>query len=138
MNSSIAWLKTRSSTTKILLHVVFVVKYRRKALSDKMLLEIENIFSESLKAKNCLLLEFNGEADHVHFLVQISPTVCISDLVKLMKGRSSRLVREKYRIALRPTLWGKHLWSPSYCIVSCGGASIDTIRAYIENQDRPS
>jgi putative transposase len=138
MISNISWLKTRSSTSKIILHIVFVVKYRRKALSNRMLKDIERIFIEKPATINCHILEFNGESDHVHFLIQIPPTVCINELVKNLKGYSSRILRESYHNELVRFLWGKYLWAPSYCVVSCGGASIATIRAYIESQDRPS
>ena len=138
MNSNISWLTTRASKSKQLIHLVFVTKYRRPVLTDTILNSCGSIFDEQCKRHNAELHEFNGECDHVHILVQIPPTLPTSSLVKALKGNSSRQLRMQYWHQIKHYLWGKHLWSPSYCVVSCGGASIDTIREYIENQDRPT
>jgi putative transposase len=83
------------------------------------------------------LLNFNGEDDHVHLLVEYPPKLAVSILVNSLKGVSSRLLRRDmpqltYTKALR---W--HLWSPSWFGVSCGGAPIEKIREYIDNQRTP-
>lgn len=84
------------------------------------------------------LLNFNGEDDHVHLLVDYPPKVALSCLVNSLKGVSSRLLRRDmpelaYTKALR---W--HLWSPSWFGVSCGGAPLEVIKAYIDGQRRPA
>lgn len=138
MNSNIAWLTTRASKSKQLIHLVFVTKYRRPVLTEKMLRRCEAIFEEQCRKQNALLHEFNGENDHVHILVQIPPTISLSLLVKSLKGNASLQLRKQFWPEIKRYLWGKHFWSSSYCAVSCGGASIDNIRKYIENQDRPT
>ena len=80
------------------------------------------------------LVEFEGEKDHVHLLVNYVPTVSVSKLVNSLKGVSSRMIRKKYYPTIREHLWGNALWSPSYFASSCGGAPISIIRKYIENQ----
>lgn len=138
MNSNISWLTTRASKSKQLIHLVFVTKYRRPVLTEKMLRRCEVIFEEQCIKQNALLHEFNGERDHVHILVQIPPTISLSLLVKSLKGNASFQLRKQFWSETKRYLWGKYFWSSSYCAVSCGGASIDTIRKYIENQDRPT
>ena len=82
------------------------------------------------------LKEFNGEGDHVHLVVNYPPKYSVSALVNSLKGVSSRLLRTEYQ-NLRGKYWKGVLWSPSYFAGSCGGASLDILKSYIENQNRP-
>jgi putative transposase len=84
------------------------------------------------------LVEFDGEEDHVHLLVNYPPKVAVSKLVNSLKGVSSHLIRKKNYPSIRKKLWGEALWSPSYFAGSCGGAPISIIRQYIEQQQTPS
>lgn len=84
------------------------------------------------------LVEFEGEDDHVDLLVEYPPKVAVSHLVNSLKGVSSRLVRKLNDPKIKTKLWGGSLWSPSYFAGSCGGASIDQIRQFIEQQRRPT
>lgn len=80
------------------------------------------------------LVELNGEDDHVHLLVEYPATVALSRLVNSLKGVSSRMLGAKEFPEVQRRLWGGHLWSPSYFAVSCGGAPIEIVRQYIEDQ----
>ena len=83
------------------------------------------------------LVEFNGEHDHVHLLVNYPPKVALSKLVASLKGVSSRLLRQQFG-DFHPWLKQRGvLWSPSYFTSSCGGAPIDILRQYIEDQQTP-
>ena len=83
------------------------------------------------------LVEFNGEADHVHLLVAYPPTLAISVLVQRLKGRTAYAVRREFTGAcVRASMRG-HLRSPSYFAVSCGGAPLSIIKQYIDGQARP-
>lgn len=83
------------------------------------------------------LVEFNGEEDHVHLLIHYPPTVQLSRLVNSLKGVSARLIRKEFPDHLNHTLWGSHLWSPSYFVASAGGAPLSIIKDYITHQKRP-
>ena len=119
-------------------HLVFVTKYRRKAFTKAILQELKTIFSNICGDFNAQLIEFDGEEDHVHLLVNYPPTIAISKLVNSLKGVSSRLLRKKKHPTIEKALWGNHLWSPSYFAGSCGGAPLEIIRQYIELQKTPS
>lgn len=138
MNSIISWRSTRSSKSKNVLHLVFVTKYRRHVFDSEMLTFCEDLMRDVCASNHVVLHEFNGEGDHVHLMVQIPPTVAIAIIVKKLKGSTSRHLRKRFWEKIKPYLWGNHFWSPSYCCVSCGGATIEKIREYIESQDRPS
>ena len=83
------------------------------------------------------LVEFDGEDDHVHLLVNYPPKVALSALVNSLKGVSSRMIRKKNYPSVRRKLWGGALWSPSCFAASCGGAPIEIVRQYIEQQRTP-
>jgi len=108
-------------------HLVFVTKYRRGALTDPILTRCAQIMSEVCVDFGAELREFNGEDDHVHLLVHYPPTVEISKLVNSLKGVSSRLLRKEFWPHLRKHLWGDRLWSPSYFSASCGGAPLKVV-----------
>ncbi len=83
------------------------------------------------------LVEFEGERDHVHLLVQYPPKLALSKLVNSLKGVSSRVLRKQFKKDIEKYYWKGVLWSPSYFAGSCGGAPIDIVRKYIENQKSP-
>ena len=118
------------------IHIVFVVKYRRKIFEKHAFSLSEKIFADTCDRLECKLVEFGGEGDHVHLLVSLSPKVAICKLVGRLKGCSSYVLRKTMRKEISSRLWGKHLWSPSYCVVSCGGASLDVVKSYVANQGK--
>ena len=118
-------------------HLVFVAKYRRKVFTKEILDDMRQIFESVCTNFEAQLVEFDGENDHVHLLVNYPPKVSISRLVSSLKGVSSRMIRQKNYPSIREKLWGSALWSPSYFAGSCGGAPISIIRQYIEQQNTP-
>jgi putative transposase len=127
----------RHCTFLMHVHLVFVTKYRREVFTKQILDELHPIFSSICKDFAANLVEFNGEEDHVHLLVNYPPKVAVSKLVNSLKGASSYLLRKKNYPSIRNKLWGNALWSPSYFAGSCGGAPIAVIRQYIEQQRHP-
>ena len=118
-------------------HLVFVTKYRRDVFTREILHELEAVFASVCRDFGATLVEFDGEDDHVHLLVNYPPSVSVSSLVNSLKGVSSRMIRKKSFPDIRKKLWEGHLWSPSYFAGSCGGAPISVIRQYIEQQKTP-
>ena len=118
-------------------HLVFVAKYRKRIFTAAVLQDLEAIFTSVCKDFEAELVEFNGEGDHVHLLVQYPPKVAVSRLVNSLKGVSSRMIRQKGHACVERALWRKQLWSPSYFAGSCGGAPLSIVRQYIEAQNSP-
>ena len=114
-------------------HLVFITKYRRDGLSDLAIQDLRHIFAEVCNDFKAQLIECDGEDDHGHPLINCPPKVRLSKLVNSLKGVSSRRLR-----TFRPEITGRYrkgmLWSPSYFAASCGGAPLDIIRKYVENQ----
>lgn len=118
-------------------HLVFVTKYRRDVFTKDILEDLRPIFASVCADFDSELVEFDGEHDHVHLLVNYPPKVAVSHLVNSLKGVSSRMIRKMNYPSIRQKLWGGALWSPSYFAGSCGGAPIAVIRQYIEQQKTP-
>lgn len=118
-------------------HLVFVTKHRRGFLTDEMLTSCQDVMRNVCTDFESQLVEFNGERDHVHLLVEYPPKVQVSKLVNSLKGVSARRLRDEYREWVNRHSMNGHLWSPSYFAASCGGAPISIIRQYIEQQQRP-
>ena len=118
-------------------HLVFLTKYRREVFTKAILEDMRAIFVSVCTDFEAELVEFDGEDDHVHLLVNYPPKVAVSKLVNSLKGVSSYLIRKKKHPSIFKKLWGGALWSPSYFAGSCGGAPIAIIRQYIEQQQTP-
>jgi len=116
---------------KLSVHLVFVTKYRRKAITARVFEVMLTAFREVCAAAECDLVENGYEPDHAHLLIAYPPKVSLATLVQALKGLSSRRVRKRRFPEVTSTLWGRAFWSPSYCAVSCGGAPLATVKAYV-------
>jgi putative transposase len=125
--------RERHSVSSLQLHLVCVAKYRRSVFSDEGLKNIEATFNTVSEKMGFEIREFNGEANHIHALIEYPPKLAVSKLVNHLKGASSR----NYRSAGFRCPSEKALWSPSYFVMSVGGAPIEVLRQYIESQARP-
>jgi len=112
-------------------HVVWCPKYRRKVLIEQIAKRLEQIIREVCKEHQAEVLSVEIMPDHVHLLVEVDPQFGIHRLVKLVKGRSSRYLRQEY-----PSLTTRlpTLWTNSYFVSTVGGAPLSVIKQYIEKQ----
>lgn len=128
--------KNRHSIYNLKFHLVVVTKYRHKCITPEILEDLKSISNDFLNKKGGSILEMNGEEDHIHILFEIPPQVELASMVCSLKTVTSRLIRKKYSDYLKKFYWEPVFWSRSYCILSTGGATIETIRKYIENQGK--
>ena len=112
-------------------HVVWCPKYRRRVLVNGVDERLKDIIREVCAEIHADLIEMEVMPDHVHLLVEVDPQYGIHRAVRLIKGRSSRLLRGEY-----PWLKSRlpTLWTNSYFVSTVGGAPLKTVRQYIENQ----
>ncbi len=137
MSHTQALQRNSNAVYRLVYHLVLVTKYRRKVLTGPMLDRAAAILASLCKAWGGQLLECSGEVDHVHALLDVPPKVRPSDITNNIKTVLSRRLRSEFP-SLRAAYRGKPvLWSPSYCIISAGGAPIEILRQYVENQKRP-
>jgi putative transposase len=117
--------------------LVFVTKFRHKVFADRHLKRLEEIMRDVCADFECEMVEFNGENNHVHLLVNFPPKVAIARLVNSLKGVSSRRMRQEFPDLVRHYYRANKLWSGSYFAGSVGGAPLTVLRQYIEQQNRP-
>lgn len=82
---------------KITYHLVLVTKYRNKVITQAIMRDLRDIFAQTAVSWGCTLIEFNGESDHVHLLIETHPNMRISNFVNNLKTVSSRLIRKQYK-----------------------------------------
>lgn len=83
------------------------------------------------------IIAAEADGDHLHLMIYYPPNLNLSQIVKRLKGASSRQIRQRMLPEIASKLWGKAFWSPSYFVVSCGGAPLDVIKSYVEQQQNP-
>ncbi|HBL13542.1 MAG TPA: IS200/IS605 family transposase [Cyanobacteria bacterium UBA11162] len=126
--------RERHSVTDLKIHLVCVTKYRKSVFTAKSLEVIKKSFIEVSEKMDFRVLEFNGESNHVHALIEFPPKLSVSQIVNALKGVSSR----RYGQAGYKKPHKEALWSPSYFSVSVGGAPLEVLKQYIQNQEKPS
>ena len=112
-------------------HIVWCPKYRRKVLIEGVETPLKEILLDVATEFKSELIEMEVMPDHVHLLVECDPQFGIAKLIRYMKGRSSRYLRQEF-----PWLKSRlpTLWTNSYFISTVGGAPISVVKQYIENQ----
>lgn len=112
-------------------HVVSCPKDRRRVLGGRIEARLKEIIREVVAEKGAWLVELEVMPDHVHLPVEIDPQFGVHRLVKAIKGRSSRVLREEF-----PTLKSRlpTLWTNSYFVATVGGAPLEVVKKYVENQ----
>jgi putative transposase len=125
--------KNRHAAFNLHVHLVFITKYRKKVLGELHHEYFSECAAEVCRRFNAELKECNGEAVHIHMLIQYPPTVQLSKLVNNLKSVTSRRMRGGF-IDLRAAYSKPVLWSRSYFASPCGGAPLDIIKQYIQNQ----
>ena len=121
----------------IKVHIVFVTKYRHPVIHGEIEREIVNICQSICNKNDCILEEAKadlGSNDHIHLLIDLAPKVSLSKLCNVLKTVTSREVRKHYAEELKPYYWKPVFWKRGFSAVSAGGASLDVLKDYIENQ----
>lgn len=119
------------------IHLVLVTKYREKVIHRAMLTRLQEIFAATCQKWRSTLTDFNGEENHVHLLISYPPDVEVSKLVNNLKTVSSRLIRKEFADEINPIYKKPVFWSGAYFVASCGGVTVDQLKAYVEQQDSP-
>lgn len=112
-------------------HIIFCPKYRRKVLVGEVEARLKEIVNEVAKALMVDIIEMETDKDYIYILAGVHPQLGVNTFVKKVKGRSSRLLRAEFP-SLKTRL--PTLWTNSYFVSTVGGAPLETIKQYIENQ----
>ena len=121
------------SVFSIHFHLILVVKYRKKVIDERISERLKEIFEYIQDNYNIVLEEWNHDIDHFHVLFRSEPNSNISKFINAYKSASSRLIKKEYP-SIKSRLYKEAFWSQSFCLISTGGANIETIKKYIESQ----
>jgi putative transposase len=118
-------------------HIVLTTKYRRRVISPEILARMGKILASVCEKWGVEILEFNGEADHVHLLMRYYPQMQLSKFVNNIKTVTSRMLKKEFPAHIKKFYWGTDaFWNSSYFVASCGGVTVETLRRYVENQEQ--
>jgi len=112
-------------------HVVWCPKYRREVIVGDVDARLQQIVREVCAEHDAPIVELETMPDHVHLLVSCDPQFGIHRLIKAVKGRTSRLLRQEFG-SLRSRL--PAVWTNSYFVATVGGATLEVVKRYVENQ----
>jgi putative transposase len=129
-----SYRRGRHSVTDLKTHLVCLTKERQDLLTDASLKVLEEAFRTVALKMDFQVLEFNGEEDHIHAMIEYPPKLSISEIVNALKGVSSRRFGQA---GFRKPHNEEALWSPSYFAVSVGAAPIEVLKRYIQDPSRP-
>lgn len=111
------------------------MRYRRQVFTDEISNRAKEIFEYIAPTYKIELVEWKYDKDHVHVLFKGQPKTELSKFINAYKSASSRLLKKEFP-TIRQKLWKEMFWSRSFCLLSSGGAPIEIIRQYIENQGK--
>jgi len=111
-------------------HIVWITKYRKRILTGDLRLRIREIIAQVAEGMQIRIINGVLSAEHIHLLVEIPPHVCVSNFVKIAKGRSSRKIQQEFP-SLGKVYWGRHFWGRGFFSSTSVNVTDDMINAYI-------
>lgn len=116
-------------------HIVLVTKYRHPVLTGSVKETVYERIRYVAESRGFNILELNGEADHVHLLIEADPQTSPGELVNVIKTQTSRRVRKLYGdTELKPYYWKPYFWSDSYFIATVSENTLEVVKNYIKDQ----
>ena len=103
--SDYVWRTGRKCVFKNFVHLVFITKYRRDVITSQMLNQMQFLVDETCNQMDCKLIEFNGEDDHIHMMINVHPKLAISNLAGKLKGKTSYFMRKYHKNHVKQYLW---------------------------------
>jgi putative transposase len=135
MNKQGKYWKSAHTKHRMIFHIVWIPKYRKRVLEGEVAKRIEELIRECVEVNGWEVKELNVQKDHVHLLVQLKPNVTVSKAVQLFKGKSSYIIRKEYPYLKEFTWCGsKSFWADGYFVDTVGQVTEEIIKDYIRNQ----
>ena len=119
------------TVSRMTVHLVWVTKYRFKVLTGDIQARCRELLIQICDSEDVRILSGVVSKDHIHMHIEYPPSLSISELVKRLKGRSSRLLQREYN-ALKKRYWGKHLWAIGYGAWSTGNITEEIVQEYLK------
>ena len=123
------------SVTRLTAHIVWVTKYRYPVLKGDIQKRCRELIIQICDAEDVRILKGVVSKDHVHLYVSYPPDLAVSEMVRRLKGRSSRRIQEEFP-QLGKQYWGRHFWGIGYAAFSSGHVTDEMIREYLKHHDQ--
>ena len=125
--------KSSHTVYDIKYHIVWITKYRKPVLRADIAVRLRSLIREICKSNDLEIIKGHVSRDHVHIFVSVPPHISVSQLIKLLKGKTSRKIMMDYKSMSR-AFWGRHMWARGYFVASSGNVTDEVIIKYIEQQ----
>ena len=125
------------TVSRLAAHLVWITKYRYDVLKGDIQIRCRELIIQICDAEDVRILKGVVSHDHVHMLIEYPPKTALSDLVKRLKGRTSRRLQEEFP-NLRKQYWGRHFWAIGYGAWSTGNITEEVVKKYLEHHRHPS
>ena len=125
------------TVTRLTVHIVWVTKYRYHVLKGDIQVRCRELLMQICDAEDVRILSGVVSKDHIHMHIEYPPKKSISEIVKRLKGRSSRILQQEYP-RLRKRYWGRHFWAIGYGAWSTGNVTDKMVQEYISRHKSKS
>ncbi len=125
------------TVSRLTVHIVWVTKYRYKVLEGDIKTRCRTLIKQICDSEDISILSGVVSTDHVHLHIEYSPQKSVSDIVKRLKGRTSRRIQEEFP-HIRKKYWGRHFWAIGYGVWSTGNITDEMVQQYLEHHRSPS
>ena len=125
------------TVSRLTVHLVWVTKYRYHVLEGEIKVRCRDLLRQICDSEDVRILKGVVSQDHVHMHIEYPPKLSISELMKRLKGRSSRLLQQEYP-HLQKRYWGRHFWATGYGAWSTGNITNEMVQEYLEHHRSPS
>jgi putative transposase len=130
--------KNSHSTYSLQVHLVWITKYRYAVLTDDVQLRCRDILRQTCNSLDIQILKGVVSKDHIHLHLSYPPSLSVSEIIKRLKGRSSRLLLQEFP-ELKRRYWGNHFWGIGYGSWSTGNITEEMLSSYLDHhKDHPN
>jgi len=124
------------TVSKLTVHIVWSTKYRYSVLQGDIQKRCRSILQQISESEDVIILKGVVSKDHIHIHINYLPSLSLSDLVKKLKGRSSRKLQQEFP-ELRKRYWGQHFWAIGFGCWSTGNITDEMVNEYLEHHRKP-
>ena len=125
------------TVSRLTAHLVWITKYRYDVLKGDIQVRCRELIIQICDAEDVRILKGVVSKDHVHMLIEYPPKTSLSELVKRLKGRTSRILQQEFP-QLQKRYWGRHFWAIGYGAWSTGNITEEVVKKYLEHHRHPS
>lgn len=125
------------TVSRLTVHVVWVTKYRYHVLVGDVQKRCRSLLIQDLETLDIEILKGVVSKDHIHMHIEYPPKLSVSEIVKKLKGRSSRLLQQEFP-HLKKRYWGQHFWATGYGAWSTGNITDEMVQEYLEHHRKPN